>query len=151
MVSLQHLSVAHVGLKDLPRYTAAMDSKMAHHERLQFCRRLTAALISAGLQPSASASVREFNPRADGAAVTVHGARKWLTGEAFLTQERLHILVRWLNVSAQWLGYGDGVKDARTTANGSTQLPLDEVRLRNEFRRLDERTQEVVRDLSHDN
>ncbi|MBA2733356.1 MAG: hypothetical protein H0U54_10745 [Acidobacteria bacterium] len=124
-----------------------MDSKIAHDERVQFCRRLTASLISAGFQPSASALVKEFNPRADGAAVTVHGARKWLTGEAFPTQERLHILARWLNVSAQWLRYGDGVKDARTAANDGTQLSLDEVRLINEFRRLDERSQEVVRDL----
>lgn len=71
-----------------------MDSKIAQDERVQFCRRLTAALISAGFQPSASALVREFNPRADGAAVTVHGARKWVTGGAFPTQERLRILAR---------------------------------------------------------
>lgn len=62
-----------------------MDSKIAQDERVQFCR-LTASLFSAGFQPSASALVREFNPRADGAAVTVYGARKWLTGGAFPMQ-----------------------------------------------------------------
>ena len=124
-----------------------MNSKNAFDERQEFCQRLTQALTASGYSATATTLVREFNPRADGAAVTVHGARKWLTGNAVPTQERLHILARWLNVSAQWLRFGDGPTDERSAANDSTQLPLGEVQLLNEFRRLDARSQEVARDL----
>jgi hypothetical protein len=37
----------------------------------------------------------------------VHSARKWLTGEAIPTQERLQILSTWLGISPSWLRYGE--------------------------------------------
>lgn len=104
-------------------------------------------MISAGYQPLASVLVNEFNPRADGAAVSVYGARKWLTGTAFPTQERLLILARWLNVSAQWLRYGEGKSDDCVAANDAVMLPREEVLLLNDFRLLDERSKQVVREL----
>jgi hypothetical protein len=124
-----------------------MNTKIAFDQRKEFCQRLHQALVMSGYSVTATTLAREFNPRADGAAVTVHGARKWLTGGSLPTQERLLVLARWLNVSAQWLRFGDGATEERSAANDSTQLPLGEVRLLNEFRRLDERSQQVVRDL----
>lgn len=62
-----------------------MDSKLVNEERQAFQCRLTEALLSVGCKSTPSTFTREFNLRADGAAVTVHGARKWLKGESFPT------------------------------------------------------------------
>lgn len=124
-----------------------MDSKIASETRNDFSKRLHEALASAGCSATPTAFAREFNPRADGASITIHGARKWLMGESFPTQERLTILARWLNVSAQWLRFGEGEKQADTAANDPARLPLDHVLLINDFERLDERSKAVVRDM----
>lgn len=124
-----------------------MDSKIASDGRTEFRHRLSDALAAVGVKASATALAREFNPRADGAGVTVHAARKWLKGEAFPTQERLSVLAGWLNVSAQWLRFGEGSMETGTAANDPARLPLREVVLLNEFRLLDERSQEVIRDM----
>lgn len=84
-----------------------MDSKIADDERRHFSDRLLGALRAARQSTTPSAFTREFNLRADGAMVTVHGARKWLAGEAFPTQEKIIILARWLNINAAWLRFGD--------------------------------------------
>ena len=84
-----------------------MDSKYAYDERINFSDRLHTALAAAGQPVSPTAFTRAYNLRADGAAVTQHGARKWLYGEAFPTQEKLLVLARWLNVNASWLRFGD--------------------------------------------
>ncbi len=124
-----------------------MDTKLAQAEREQFCRRLADSLKAVGCPPSGTALARQFNPRANGSAVTVHGARKWLTGAAYPTQERLHVLARWLNVSPQWLRFGEGPQEGQGAANDADRLPLDEVLVLNDFRRLDDRSREVVRDM----
>jgi hypothetical protein len=124
-----------------------MESKLANREREAFQHRLTKALASAGCKPTPSTFAREFNLRADGAKVTVHGARKWLKGESFPTQERVHVLANWLKVSAEWLRFGDGPNWGVGAANDSGGIPHDEVVLLGDFRRLDERSQAVVKDL----
>ena len=84
-----------------------MDSKYAYDERINFAERLHTALAAAGQPVSPTAFARAYNLRADGAAVTLHGARKWLKGEALPTQGKLLVLARWLNVNASWLRFGD--------------------------------------------
>ena len=88
-----------------------MDSKYAYDARSNFADRLHAALAAAGQPVSPTAFARAYNLRADGAAVTLHGARKWLKGEAFPTQGKLLVLARWLNVNATWLRFG-GAEDS---------------------------------------
>ena len=124
-----------------------MDSKLASNERNEFKNRLAIALDKAGYKVSPTALAREFNLRADGAVVTTHAARKWLVGEAFPTQERLHVLARWLNVSPQWLRFGEGETEFANALNDSNNLPHAEVILLGDFRRLDQRSQAVVRDV----
>lgn len=124
-----------------------MDSKLAYCEREEFRARLMSALKAAGMDTSPSAFTRQFNVRADGAAVTPHGARKWLLGESLPTQERLHVLARWLNVSPEWLRYGDTTGKPPAAANDQPLIPQDRIMLLNDFARLDERSQNVVRDL----
>ncbi len=94
-------------------------------ERSQFCQRLQTCLQANGLATSATTFTAEFNLRATGKTVTVHGARKWLVGEAIPTQARLQVLADWLGVSAAWLRFGDagrGVKDSQVPGDG-TLLP----------------------------
>jgi hypothetical protein len=124
-----------------------MDSKLAASERAGFRERLKTSLLAAGIAPKPSTFAREFNCRADGATVTVHAARKWLVGESFPTQERLHVLSRWLHVSPQWLRYGEGEEQYPVAANESGFIPHHEILMLGDFRRLDERSRAVVRDL----
>lgn len=124
-----------------------MDSKLASNERMEFCERLTKALLEAGVTPKASVFTREFNHRADGATVSVHGARKWLLGEAIPTQERLHVLASWLKVSPQWLRFGEHSAGGDIAANDKELFPHEEVLLLTEYRRLEPDSQAVVRDL----
>lgn len=125
-----------------------MNAKLVSVERNAFCKRLSSALVAAGCEPTPTAFAREFNVRAVGMSVTVHGARKWLVGEAFPTQARVHALARWLNVSAQWLRFGeDPGGGAGTAANDEGLIPHSDILLLSDFRRLDERSQAVVRDL----
>jgi hypothetical protein len=123
-----------------------MDSTIANDERREFSVRLASAMRAIGCILSATALTREFNPRADGAAVSTQAARKWLRGEAIPTQERVHVLARWLRVSPEWLRFGDG-SEAHGSANDAVNLPLDHIVLLNNFQRLDERSQSVVNDL----
>jgi hypothetical protein len=68
---------------------------------------LTQALRNAGINATPAGLLQGYNLRADGAAVTAHAARKWLGGESIPTQEKIHVLARWLKVSAAWLRFGE--------------------------------------------
>jgi len=96
-----------------------MESKVATEEKEQFSARLQRALLSAQCPNTPNDFVKEFNLRANGACVTVYAARKWLSGTAIPTQEKVQILAGWLGVSSSWLRFGtdhDG-----PPANGSAR------------------------------
>ena len=95
-----------------------MESHVAIRERINFSDRLKTALTAAHLSCKTSTFTRAFNHRADGAAVTEHAARKWLSGEAIPTQEKIVILATWLGVHASWLRFGD----AENSAKGDTAV-----------------------------
>ena len=50
---------------------------------------------------------REFNLRYGGQSVSVQTASNWLSGTAIPSQDKLQILAAWLNVSNQWLRFGE--------------------------------------------
>lgn len=50
---------------------------------------------------------KEFNLRFSGQAVSVQTASNWLSGNAIPSQDKLQVLSVWLNVSNQWLRFGD--------------------------------------------
>ena len=76
----------------MPLVPFLMDSKIAADERRKFSIRLEKALTDAGVGTSPMEFVRAYNARADGAAVGIHAARKWLGGEAIPTHEKIVIL-----------------------------------------------------------
>jgi transcriptional regulator with XRE-family HTH domain len=84
-----------------------MESRVATEERAAFSSRLAHALADANVGVTVATLVAEYNLRADGAAVTPYAARKWLKGDSIPTQEKVHILARWLGVSASWLRFGE--------------------------------------------
>lgn len=123
-----------------------MDTKLSETSRTQFRDRLAEALQNAGVPLSPTAVAREYNLRSDGANVSTHAVRKWLVGEAYPTQERLLNLAKWLAVSPQWLRFGDGANDReQSTERGF--IPHDQVILLSDFRRLDEQSQAVIKDM----
>lgn len=76
-------------------------------EKSAFSQRLRKALADAKIEASSPTSFsREFNRRYHGKPVSTYAARKWLTGEAIPTQDKLQLLSAWLGVSAEWLRYG---------------------------------------------
>ena len=76
-------------------------------ERIAFSRRLTEALEKgAGMGASPAGLARAFNLHFSGRKITVHAARKWLTGAAIPTQDKLRSLADWLDVSVDWLRFG---------------------------------------------
>src|SRR5262245_65743093 len=78
-------------------------------EKQGFSKRLRESLKRA--QPAAegpAALAREFNLRYDGTPVTVQAVRKWVSGRALPSQDKIRALALGLEVSPQWLRYGEG-------------------------------------------
>jgi transcriptional regulator with XRE-family HTH domain len=78
-------------------------------EKQGFSKRLREALKRT--EPAAAgpaALAREFNLRYEGTPVTVQAVRKWVSGRALPSQDKMRALALWLEVSPQWLRYGDG-------------------------------------------
>lgn len=106
----------------------------ADQERVAFSERLKMALRAAGYPATPAAFAQQFNLRADGARVSVHAVRKWLHGEAIPTQDKIHILARWIGVSVQWLRFGEN----GGSAGDASAFEVRDLRLLNDIRRLDE-------------
>jgi len=125
-----------------------MSSKIQEEERDHFSDRLKAALQAAGLDSSPSKFATAFNVRADGATVTVHGARKWLIGEAIPTQARIQIIADWLGISAAWLLFGEAQNAEVHTDDALThKLDTPELVLVRDLRRLSQDNRMLVRDI----
>ena len=77
-------------------------------EKQAFSKRLRDSLKR--IQGSAggpAAVAREFNLRYDGTPVSVQAVRKWVSGEALPSQDKVRALALWLDVSPHWLRYGE--------------------------------------------
>jgi transcriptional regulator with XRE-family HTH domain len=124
------------------------DSKIADDERRNFSDRLSTALRSSRQPTTPSAFAREFNLRADGVTVSVHGARKWLLGEAIPTQERIQIIAHWLNVNAAWLRFGDAENSQYIVKNlEEGKLTSEQIMLINDIISLPPAAQLILRDV----
>lgn len=125
-----------------------MNSKLGEDERIHFGSRLLRLLELRRLPTNATDFAAQFNLRADGATVTVHGARKWLIGEAIPTQERIKILADWLGVTAAWLRFGDADNgDIALAPRKSIDIDDEELALVKDMRVLMPGHRKVVRDL----
>lgn len=85
-----------------------MNTQLSREERAEFSERLRTALAAAKFHPTSPTQLsRAFNVIYGGKPISVHGARKWLVGEAIPTQEKLRDLAAMLGVSRHWLRFGD--------------------------------------------
>lgn len=77
-------------------------------EKTAFSKRLRDCLRKVDVDPRSSTRVaREFNLRYPGDPISTQAVRKWLEGESLPSQDKLRALALWLDVSAQWLRFGD--------------------------------------------
>ncbi len=81
---------------------------MQLNEKEAFSQRLKMQLIQNGwASNSPTWLAREFNLRYSGKSVSVQTASNWLSGAAIPSQDKLQILAAWLDVSSQWLRFGE--------------------------------------------
>ncbi|MBI5901164.1 MAG: XRE family transcriptional regulator [Rhodocyclales bacterium] len=77
--------------------------------KIEFAKRLQAALENAGIPVRPAVIEREFNQRYWGKPITLHAVRYWLRGESIPTHDKLLCLAEWLGVEPSVLRYGDAV------------------------------------------
>ncbi len=115
-------------------------------EREQFSKRLNSALKRAGeTSYSPAALARGFNRRYPGKPITDYAARKWLLGEAIPSQDKLRVLAQWLEVTNDWLRFGEGVKTNSHVVRDDSPVP--DYELIRAVAALSATHQEVVREL----
>ena len=123
-----------------------MNSRKNDEERTSFSDRLMESLEAAGFDSTPARFTVEFNLRADGSAVTVHGARKWLLGDAIPTQPRIQIIANWLGISAAWLRFGDsGNSEESAPARVASDLKSSELALLHDIRLLSDTNNSLLR------
>lgn len=77
-------------------------------EKLEFAKRLAAAMRATGYEARPSVLEAQFNTRYWGRPVTYQAVTRWLKGEAIPAQDKLQILADWLNIEPHVLRFGEG-------------------------------------------
>ncbi|UIJ74903.1 MULTISPECIES: hypothetical protein [unclassified Acinetobacter] len=112
-------------------------------EKLAFSERLKQALIDSNHPISPTYLSKEFNHRYDGTPVSVQSANNWLLGKAIPNQDKLAILSIWLNVTSQWLRFGDNTLGS-SNLESNDQSELDYFL---KFRTLNASQKQIIKDL----
>lgn len=112
-------------------------------EKLAFSERLKQALIDSNHPISPTYLSKEFNHRYDGTPVSVQSANNWLLGKAIPNQDKLAILSIWLNVTSQWLRFGDNTLGS-SNLESNDQSELDYFL---KFRTLNTSQKQIIKDL----
>ena len=111
-----------------------------------FGERLVKACTKLGLPDIGPTRLqREFNLRSK-TPVTAHATRKWLVGESIPTQQKLRTLSRWLEVSPEWLRFGDESVDLEERPSPYGLLAT-EARMLANFRDLNGSHQLIISEL----
>ncbi|OGA46990.1 MAG: hypothetical protein A3F74_17200 [Betaproteobacteria bacterium RIFCSPLOWO2_12_FULL_62_58] len=77
-------------------------------EKQGFSKRLKEAIRRARIDISSPTLIaREFNLRYHGDPVSTQAVRKWLSGKALPSQDKIRALGLWLDVPAHWLRFGE--------------------------------------------
>lgn len=90
---------------------------------------------------------REFNLRYNGKSISVQTANNWLLGTAIPSQDKLQLLAAWLNVSSQWLRFGDITQEIVNPGNIHSNIQLAQVDLPEKFAQLPPKQKQLVYDL----
>ncbi|MNG46614.1 hypothetical protein D3C78_123720 [compost metagenome] len=113
-------------------------------EKTKFSKRLKQALLDSNHPISPTYLSNEFNNRYDGQAVSVQSANNWLLGKSIPNQDKLSILAIWLNVSNQWLRFGDTASNEFLEYNSKENPDFDYFL---KFRSLDTNKKNIIKSL----
>ena len=123
-----------------------MNEKQAFSERLLQAMRQTNISVR-----SPTRLTLEFNLRYPGKPVTTQAVRKWLSGRAIPSQDKVLTLAGWLNVSTGWLRFGESPYTQEKAHGG---IPAAQDRkgymacdICSNFMQLDEEHKEIVREM----
>ena len=119
------------------------------NEKSEFSQRLIAVLKQAGVRTVSPTKLAiDFNLQYRGKPISTQAAHKWLNGTAIPSQDKLRTLAIWLNVSPEWLRYGDAEKKSKTKLgqNAPPYLTLEE-QLFADFQQLSEAHQIIAREI----
>lgn len=121
-------------------------------EKQGFSKRLREAMRKAGVSPGGPTRVaREFNLRYHGDPVSTQAVRKWLAGESLPSQDKIRALALWLEVSPQWLRFGEAERrEAHAIAKQElSTYRADSASLTKKFELLNEPHKKMVLELVH--
>lgn len=79
------------------------------NQKVEFSRRLRAAMTAAGYKASAAVIEHEFNLRWRGRSISNQAAWNWLNAKSIPAQDKLQVLAEWLKVEPQSLRFGEDV------------------------------------------
>ena len=117
--------------------------------REEFSKRLRKALQDRGLSiGSPTRLTQEFNGDYPDRRVTPQAVRKWLTGEAIPSHDKVQALAEWLEVSPNWLHHGEGGAGHGVEQPAVTyRNPLPDQELLKRYRKLNPRQQHAVAEI----
>ncbi len=117
-------------------------------EKQDFSKRLKEAMRKARVEAGPTRFAREFNLRHHGEPVTAQTARKWLYGGALPTQDKLRTLAQWLEVSPQWLRYGEAERSHAAARQDGATYAVDSAWLGRKFDSLSEPHKKMVLEIT---
>lgn len=123
-------------------------------EKQGFSKRLKEAMRKSRIDVSSPTLIaREFNLRYHGDPVSTQAVRKWLSGKALPSQDKIRAFGLWLDVSAHWLRFGETErKDDRqplTARQDATSYRLDHGWPSRKFELLNDAHKRMVLELVH--
>jgi hypothetical protein len=117
---------------------------------MEFAARLELAMAAKSIKHSPTVLANLFNSVFDGRAVTPHTARNWILGKSLPTQDKLVVLAKLLDTSAEQLRYGRHSEKTLTllNADGSeAELSVSQKQLVRKYIMLSASQQRLVNDL----
>ncbi len=118
-------------------------------EKQSFSRRLRDSLRRVHAAAAGPAAIaREFNLRYDGTPVSVQAVRKWISGEALPSQDKIRALALWLDVSPHWLRYGDSdAAGGRTVRQETGTYRADPAWISKQYEALNDAHKKMIAEL----
>ena len=114
-------------------------------EKMSFAQRLKKVLLDNQHPISPTYLSNEFNNRYDGQPISVQSANNWLLGKAIPNQDKLMILSIWLNVSSQWLRFGESAESI--SPSGSNDLSAKDLEIVSKFQKLSPIQKQILNSL----
>ena len=117
---------------------------------MEFAARLEGAMAAKSIKHSPTVLAKLFNSVFDGKSVTIISVRNWILGKSLPTQDKLVVLAKLLDTSAEQLRYGRHSEKTLTlmNADGSeSELTASQQQLVRKYIMLSSSQQRLVSDL----